>query len=284
MAAGGTVSSADQTLRRVVEWGQAEAEVRRVVLVGSRVRVPAVDDLADIDVQIYCTALARYLDDMSWLSFIGEPVVCVRDRYVDGDVTVITRLVIFMSGVKVDFAFYPASAVSAGIGSGLPYATLIDKDAPGGASPGAVHASPDPQPPLAAEFARVIEEFWFEAYHIAKYLARGELLLAKSRHFATRQLLLTMIEWHEQFARGRRLAPDSREHRASMSDDTWHALERTFASADRTDTWNAARKTMELFRKIAEETAAALRFTYPRDVDCNLSRTIASIAGRAGLS
>ncbi len=216
-----------------------------MVLVGSRARDAEPDDLADIDVQVYTTTPAVYTQDDRWLSELGEIWVCVRDAYVDGDVHVATRLVILAPGVKVDFAFYPADASSAGIRSGLPWRTLLDKG------------------PSAEEFRRVIEEFWFEAYHVAKYLARGELQLAKSRDRATKHFLLTMVEWHRRFAHG-----ETPELAESASNESGHEL------LDTTRT----------FRRVSTETAAALRYTYPADVDTNLSRLIDDIRQRHGQS
>ena len=62
--------------------------------------------------------------------------------------------------------------------------------------------------PAESEFRRVVEEFWLEAYHVAKYLARDELWLAKERDWATKRFLATMIGSPEILSRrelGRRL-------------------------------------------------------------------------------
>jgi len=89
-------------------------------------------------------------------------------------------LVLFAGGVKVAFAFYPAGVVSHSVRAGLAHRVLLDKDG-AAREPRAEPVAIGRRPPSAAEFARTAEEFWFEAYRVAKYLARNELWLVKSR-------------------------------------------------------------------------------------------------------
>jgi len=70
--------------------------------------------------------------------------------------------------------------VSGGIRAGLAHRVLVDKDAAfahEAVGPPLVR----PELPADAEFRRVVDEFWFEAYHVAKYLARDELWRTKLR-------------------------------------------------------------------------------------------------------
>jgi aminoglycoside 6-adenylyltransferase len=271
------VTTTEQVLRNVVAWATREANVRRLLLVGSRARTPYPDDLADVDLQVYSVTSALYTEDALWLSEFGEVWLCVRDEYFDGEVRVPTRLIIFNGGVKVDFAFYPAGIVSKAVRSGLAYQTLVDRDPSSLQGVGEAVSVRKVTVPSEADFRSVVEEFWFEAYHVAKYLARNEFWLARSRDWAAKQFLLSMIEWHERFAHGRVLDPDCTGKRASMSEDTWQALRGSFVGFGREENWDALFVTMRLLRQIATETAAALRFTYPADVDRNLAGLIAAV-------
>ncbi|MBD3231473.1 hypothetical protein GF322_02305 [Candidatus Dependentiae bacterium] len=47
------------------------------------------------------------------------------------------------------------------------------------------------------EFYECIDDFWFEVYHVAIYLARQDLWLAKFRDNDIKRFLLKMIEWNE---------------------------------------------------------------------------------------
>lgn len=196
------------------------------------------------------------------------------DEYSDGDIAVPTRLVIFDGGVKVDFAFYPADAVSRGVSAGLPHRVLIEKDGSALRQAAGVLSPRGLDRPSEAEFARVVREFWFEEYHVAKYLARNELWLAKARDWATKELLLKMIGWHERIERGQIDEMADAGRRAEMSEDVWAELDQTFARFEREETWEAGAATMRLFRQLATETAAALGFSYAVDLDSDLSRFI----------
>lgn len=274
------MNPADRLIERAVAWARDHEDIRRLVLVGSRAELVQPDELADVDLQVYTTNAAAFTDDARWLSQFGAPVVCVRDRYFDGPVHVPTRLVIFEDAVKVDFAFYPAGTTSSGIRHGRPHVILIDKDpAPDIA---ATHDFDKVDPPQEEEFRRVVEEFWFEAWHVAKYLARGELWLAKMRDWATKQFLLTMIGWHDRFAEARSIDPDAEGTRDAIEPSTWRTLHRAFTGFERDDTWRGTTVTMELFREVAMRTALSLGYTYPSETDAQLSRLIAAIADAAG--
>ena len=135
--------------------------------------------------------------------------------------------------------------------------------------------------PDEAAFRGLVEEFWFEAYHVAKYLARNELWLAKCRDWSTKQLLMRMIGWHERYARGKTQHPHVDGTRAVTSEDTWSALLGTFAAAGPAESWLALSKTTALFRQLAHDTATALQVHYPVEVDRTLAGLIASVANQS---
>jgi aminoglycoside 6-adenylyltransferase len=259
-------------------WAEEDANIRRLVLVGSRAQPNAPDDLADVDVQVYCDSQARFTHEDGWLADIGQVWLSVSDEYRDVGVHVSTRLVIFDGGVKVDFAFYPAGPVSRTT-LGLPHRVLVEKDVVRRAIPPPGEA---PDPPAVDAFRRVVDEFWFEAYHVAKYLARGELWLAKSRDWATKQWLAQMIDWHERVAGGRVPHAHAAGTRAAIGDETWQWLRGTFGAFDAEESWQALYATMSLFRRLAVETAAAQGVVYPMDLDARLSGMIVTIRRRGG--
>lgn len=270
------MSAADDVLSRLVAWASEDANVRRLVLVGSRARGEAPDELADIDVQVYASSSERYTLDDAWLSGIGRTWLCIRDEYADGGILVPTRLVIFDRGVKVDFAFYPADVLSDGIRAGFAHRILLDKEgAPGMPRPESLPPARRREP-TEAEFSRAVDEFWFEAYHVAKYLSRNELWQVKSRDWATKQLLLKFIEWHARPAQGgdHDIYDEGKGMRSWVGDRTWEALRGTFAGFDREEGWSALLATMDLFRRLAMDTAARLGFVYPVEVDRNVSEFI----------
>lgn len=277
------MTTSTELLDNVIAWAARDANVRRLLLVGSRAHATPPDDLADFDVQVYADSHEPYIQDQGWLSGIGRVWVCVPDKYLDRDIEVPTRLVIFDGGLKVDFAFYPAGHVSTGVSAGLPHQVLLHRDRGTTSSePQQLQLRSHPLP-NEATFRRVVEEFWFEAYHVGKYLARHELWLAKSRDWATKQCLLTMIGWHEQVVRGRLLEAEWVGQRSCVSPATWEAVYPTFGSFEHADSWRAAFATIKLFRQLAVEVAAATRFTYPADLDGSVGDFIQRLRdGQAG--
>jgi aminoglycoside 6-adenylyltransferase len=123
----------------------------------------------------------------NWLS--------MPEQYGEANEVVPTRLVIFEHGIKVDFAFYTLALLPKMRWSGS-YRVLLDKEE---ISTHIKNALRDEiRLPTEEEFATVCKEFWFEAYHVAKYLKRDELWLVKFRDWSAKTFLLRMIEWNEQ--------------------------------------------------------------------------------------
>lgn len=265
------VNTATELLHSIVAWGKKDANIRRLVLVGSRARSSSSDQLADLDIQVYTESIGRYTGDDNWLSGINPVWLCVRDEYADGEILVPTRLVIFAGGVKVDFAFYPAAVNSYGIRAGFAHRILLDKAGTAAEREVECVLSTRLAKPSEEEFTRVVVEFWFEAYHVAKYLVRNELWLVKTRDWATKQFLLQMIEWHERPAQGGDGYDPGNQMRSWVSDETWDELQHVFARFERVESWGALLATMELFRRVATKTAANFGFAYPVSVDRNLS-------------
>lgn len=267
----------DSILDRIVAWANGESNVRALVLVGSRAGDEPTDEIADLDVQVYAETIEAYTGEEAWLSMFAPVWVCVRDEYRHGDLVVPTRLVVFEGGAKVDFALYPAEAAS-DVDAGEPWRRiLIDKD---GVAPDSERGRTTPEPPREEEFVRIVEEFWFEAYHVAKYLARGELWLAKARDWETKRFLLKMIEWHagaEQES-GVDARPGGRLLHTWVQSYVWAGLDSAFSHFDADDSWRGLDATIELFRRLARETASALGTVYPDEVDRNISGFIADLA------
>lgn len=273
---------AESLLDRIVAWAKAEPNVRALVLVGSRAGDEPPDGLADIDLRVYAKTTEPYTGDDEWLSELAPVWLCVRDEYRHADLVVPTRLVLFEGGIKVDFALYPAAALADHEDGGEPASrVLVDKDR---VAPDVRRRPVDPAAPSEEEFARVVGEFWFEAYHVAKYLARGELWLAKARDWETKRFLLKMIEWHARAGRGWNL--DTRHGGARMRSwaggEVWADLHGAFSRFDAEDGWRGLSATTELFRRLARETAAILDVAYPEDVDRNISRFIEELERGAG--
>lgn len=113
---------------------------------------------------------------------------------------------------------------------------------------------------------------------MAKYLKRKDLWSVKFRSgFINDHFLLKMIEWNEQAKRNweTKVPPIGKRMHSWVGADTWKALHHIFAHFDSRDSWNGLKHTVELFRKLAIDTAQGLGYSYPQDLDQNIMGFIA---------
>jgi aminoglycoside 6-adenylyltransferase len=200
-----------------------------------------------------------------------------------------TRLVIFDGGLKADFTICPVAALADGVRArGLAplyergYRVLVDKDGMAGHLPAASLKPAASAPPTEEAFTSIVREFWFEVYHVAKYLKREDLWAVKYRDWKTKELLLTMLEWYEKTLHGSDYQTEHLGIRMKewVGPEMWARLMGAFGHFDAADSWRALDVTVELFRRVAQETASRLGYRYPQDVDERLSRYVESLRGR----
>jgi len=267
-------------LDKIINWAQKEDAVKALILTGSRARNEVVDFLADYDIAVLTTNSDTYTQNNLWLKAIGTPWVVLTDRIrcVDGT-EYPTRLIIFDGGVKVDFAFFGIDMLE-NMGSqsdsyqrfARGYKVLLDKDGLTNNLQVTPLKKAISKKPSQQEFEAVVNEFFFEVYHVAKYLHRNDLWFVKFRDWATKEFLLRMIEWHEKAQHGW----DYNTYYLGVymplwvGKDTWQALQKTYGHFDAQDSWQALMATVELFRKVATQTAKLLNYQYPVDVDKNI--------------
>lgn len=118
-------------------------------------------------------------------------------------------------------------------------------------------------PPTAGEFDHAVRTFWFEAYHQAGYLARGDLWALKFRDGTMKRYLRRMLEWraltHDPNADVRQIGHGMRRW---VGEDTWRDLHATWGGFDAASAHRATVTTCVLFARYAREVAAALGFAY----------------------
>ncbi len=128
-----------------------------------------------------------------------------------------------------------------------------------------------------------MHDFWFHTVWAGKKLLRRELFTAKGCVDGyLKQKLLWMIEQHEHTVR-------------RCNGDTWYrgrfieqwaqadvllALGRAYAHYEQADVTRALLETMDLFRRLAKETAAAAGFPYPEHADAYASQWVEAQFGR----
>ena len=274
-------------LKKFLNWAQSDDTIRAMLLVGSRAHnAQRVDAFSDFDLALFVTDPQKYVADDAWMRSIDDIWVYIPEKvYVDGN-DYPTRLVIFKDGVKVDFAFYSIDVIKnlaqqeqLPAQYALGYNVLLDKDNLTAGMRPPTFKIPESPIPSQQEFESLVNEFFFEVYHVAKHLCRNDLWHAKFRDWTTKELLLQMIEWHEKSMHGWDL--DTCQHGKRMQEwvdkETWDALNNCFAHFDAGDSWKALIATINLFRAVAMQTGERLGYRYPMGVDKNITMFVQQV-------
>lgn len=249
-------------LDTLLEWATQEDAIRALVITGSLARADGTtDEYSDLDIQVIATDIKRYTGDDSWLDDLGP--VWIRFPLQED---VGYRLLWFSGGIKIDFQFLDAAAIQ---GDQLTdeyrrgYHILLDKDDRFRDLPPSPRIFPQPPSPDAAEFQAAINEFWFEALHVAQFIRRRDFWPAKHRDWTMKTNLLRMLEWQARLTRrepintwllGRRIA-------GWADADAYDAVKRIWGGWNETELWEALLLQLDLFRRLSKEVAHALRLT-----------------------
>lgn len=255
-------------LSKVVDWARQEDAIRAVVVTGSLARGDgSTDPWSDVDVQIISRDYASYIADDTWLDGLGD--VWIRfPIYQD----LPYKLVWFAGGVKVDFQFVEVVAIREMISSGAlsdeylrGYVVAIDKDDLFRELPPSPQIFPGADPPSAEQVEAVINEFYFEAIHVAQFIRRREFWVVKFRDWTMKCDLLQMLEWHAGASSDRPLNTWllGKRIREWTDGETYAAIEEIWSGWDVAALWRSLLRQIKLFRRIAGELSDALG--YPQD-------------------
>jgi aminoglycoside 6-adenylyltransferase len=280
--------SSTELLGRMIEWAQSDLNVIALVMTGSRARRhgESVDEFSDFDLEIIAENPDQLATNDEWLRSFGPILVYLPLS--EGQAHA-TRLVFYEDGMKVDFSLCTRERITDMLGAnGLDdlyergYRVLLDKDGITSGLPAATGGFPTTKLPTQHDFSAMVNEFWFEAAHIPRYLLRGELWVVKTRDWTMKQLLLQMLEWH---AIARQERPVDVWHIGTHMKDwagekTWQELQAVYSHFDAPDSWRGLIATTTLFRRLAKEVATAIGIEYPAGPDTSVSGYVAGFQHR----
>jgi aminoglycoside 6-adenylyltransferase len=268
----------DTLLGRVLAWARTRPDIDAVLLTGSRARDDgAVDACSDHDVELYTDDPSRYDGPSAWLEAIGRVWVALPLAHAAGGVT---RLVFFERGEKVDFQILPLAVLERLAAEGLDdlhqrgYRVLLDRSGRAARLPPSLATPPQREPPTEAEFLATCTEFWFEAAHIPRCLARGELWVAKHRDWTMKQRLLDVLEWHAA-AEGHDVWHLGTRMRRWSSDANWGRLQDAFGRFDPEDAFAALQATADLFADVSRAVARTHGFRHPEEMEAAIRAYVA---------
>lgn len=259
-------------------WAQAQVEMRAAILIGSRARSdPPPDDWSDLDLIVFTTAMEKYAANRHWLDRFGAVTMAVLERSRRGDAE---WLIVYEDGTKLDVLLAPVGA--SGPIETAPYdrvliygaRVLFDKSAPNERLDLDVRV--EATLPSAAEFAGALNHAWLTALRAAKFIARGDLWRAK--HACDSELkaqLLTMLEWHTlAHDPTRRVWHDGRQVAQWADRRAVMALPGLFAAYGQSDLRRALFATLDLYHRLASETAQRLGFDFPAAAQQHVMRWV----------
>ena len=274
-------------LERIKDWSTASDNVVALIMTGSHARRDdKVDQLSDLDLEIIADHPDELAADNGWLSQFGK--VLVSQAFNEGQ-EYPTRLVFYEGGAKVDFTLASTKRLTDMVHTRKldslyerGYNVIVDKRGVTKNLPAATGQFPKAAPPTQQEFTAAVEEFWFEAAHIPRYLARDELWVAKFRDWTMKENLLNMLEWHAVATSG--VPIDVWYIGSHMKDwvapEIWRELHDVYSRFDSKDSWRGLLATINLFRRLATETAERSGLDYSKGIDQSVTQYITSFEGK----
>jgi len=262
-------------LDKILEWAKDNDNIVAVIITGSHSRNDyKVDEFSDYDVELIANDIESLTDSNDWIYNFGRVVII--EAFDEGQ-DYPTRLAIFSDGIKVDFTLASKQRVLNMKKNGLNglynrgFKVLIDKtgitrqlEKPSGA--------PIKQPPTEKEYLDSINEFFFEAAHIPKYLARQDLWVVKFRDWTMKEMMLKMLEWYAICEDPSKDVWNIGSHMKDWLDnETWQELNTVYSKFEAADCWHSLLASITLFRRISKTVGDKFHLQYPDVTDKSIS-------------
>ena len=274
---------------RLMAWGTAHPLIRAMILTSSRTR-PAgpVDLLSDYDLILAVSEIGPFAFDNAWISDYGKPMVRWGDQSEMYGLATYFRGVVYQNYVKIDYSIWPVELLARiETSSLLPdqldvgYRVLLDKDRRTAGWKQPSYKAHIPARPTEAEYLALVEEFWWSTTYVAKSLWRDDLVFA--RWVLDQDLKLEtmrrMLEWRIEIDHNWSVKPGvyGRGLKQLLPPDLWSEFASTYASLDVEETWASLDRGKALFRKVALDVGNVLGYTYPQQVDDQVSSYLEEI-------
>jgi aminoglycoside 6-adenylyltransferase len=264
---------------RICQWALARADIRAIIMVGSRAREqhPA-DTFSDLDLILLSTDTSLYQTDRSWLDAFGTVLLATVDTLDNGAPEWIA---VYEGIVKGDFTFAQSTNADSLAGQlvNFPFQNvlarglrvLVDK------YPNSKPLTLSPRlfrMPTSTQYEQVVANFWVVATRVAKFIQRGDLWRAVTMLYCKmRFYLVTMLEWHAHVLHG--VVYDTWYDGRFLDDwldaETLASLPDLFAHYEAAELRLALHNMVILFRRLARVVAQYLGYAYPESADAQLT-------------
>ncbi len=246
--------------------------VQCAILTGSRAsKQQKIDFLSDFDIQLFVSDLEIFRKDDAWIEKFDR--VMIRWPLKPGptfDRNWITRLVLFQDELRIDFQitltdYFDAGKYDAG------FQVLIDRVGLTSNIPTPRFLEFNTEKPGCEEFETLINEFWWDATYVAKYLWRKEIPYAKYILDTSLRYkhLHTLLKWQIGFRNNWSVNPGIHEKNLKLYIDkkTWNTYKETYAGTNIEDNWNALFRIFEIASKMAQRLGSEMGLKYPLETE-----------------
>lgn len=261
-----------EVLSQLKEWSKRNDLIRGAVLTSSRVTPDAkIDFLSDYDIELYVSDISTFEQNDDWLKVFGD--IMVRWPFKPrstGKKNWITRLVLFKDGVRIDFQITDKLEIKPDTYDNG-YEVLVDKDNIFNVLSKPTFSQYVIKKPSKEEYETLVNEFWWDAYYVPKYLWRDELPFAKYMlDYVLRYLFLhKIIEWYIGIQNDWSVDTGAcgKKFKSYLDSNIWSEFEETYVGSDVEENWKAFFRTTNFFRKIAKQVGEILDYEYPDNLD-----------------
>ena len=268
----------EKVLSHFKKWARNNELVRAAVLTSSRAKPEAeLDFLSDYDIELYVSDISEFKKNDQWLDDFGSimarwPFKPRSTGFKDGNW--ITRLILFKDGLRIDFQITDQLEIEADAYDNG-YQILIDKDRITENLTEATFSEFIIKKPEQDEYETLVNEFWWNAYYVPKYLWREQLPFAKYMLDCTLRYsyLHQIIDWYIGMENNWSVETGAlgKKFREYLDDELWLEWEKTYTGADLEENWEAFFKMTSFFRKLAKNIGENLDYNYPEEVDKRVS-------------
>jgi aminoglycoside 6-adenylyltransferase len=264
----------------LVQWAEAKADIRAMLLTSSRANPQAtVDEFSDYDIILAVTDFRRYLESDDWLEDFGRVLTVYKDPiHTEFGLGRFIRVTHYEDGTKIDYTVYPVDLLTriakepelpADLDVG--YSVLVDKDKLTEQLKPPTYKAHIPTIPTEKEYQTLVEEFFSETMYVAKHICRDDLMPLKHclDCMAKQEHLRRMLEWRVELDHNWsvRAGAYGKNLKKYVAPAVWSELESTYVGPGKRENWKALFKTINIFRKVATEVADCLNYSYPHSLD-----------------
>lgn len=257
--------SDEQVLKQILDFAQNDANIRAVVMNGSRVNPNILIDIfCDYDVICFAHDIERYVIDQSWIPSFGDQVILQFNRDDEQPEKSFVFLMQFADGVRIDLSFADLDMIQTSLDDSLTV-VLLDKDQCILPVPAPNESSYITKKPSQAEYDLMVNEFWWVSTYVAKALWRNETVTAKYLfEVILHDCLNRMVTWYIAMMHDWQInvGKMGKKFGKLLPPDFWQELLSTYPGIEEEDIWQALFRAGELMRKVSIPVAENLGYDY----------------------